>query len=79
MQDSKTSSSFGMSDQVRGCDVQCSLACPGAESVNRTDTVGAEKQIQMQDLASRDKKPMPSPMEASESQSNVGNQLHIMG
>ena len=79
VQDSKTSSSSGMSDQVRGCDVQCSLACPGAESVNRTDTVGAEKQIQMQDLASRDKEPMPSPMEASESQSNVGNQLHIMG
>ena len=68
-----------MSDQVRGCDVLDSMACPGAESGNRTVTVGAEKQIQKQDLASRDKEPMPSPMEASESHGNMGNQLHVMG
>ena len=79
VQDSQTSNSSGMSDQVRGCDVIDSIACPGAESGNRTVTVGAEKQIQKQDLASRDKEPMPSPMEALESQGNLGNQLHVLG
>ena len=77
VQDSKTSSSSGMSDQVRGCDVLGSLACPRAESGNRADTVRAEKQIHKQDLASRDKEPIPSPMEVSGNQENMGNQLHI--
>ena len=79
VQDSKTSSSSGMSDQVRGCDVLGSLACPRAESGNRSDIVGAEKQIHEQDLASRDKEPTPSPMEVSGIQENMGNQLHKMG
>ena len=79
VQDSKTSSSSGMSDQVRGCDVLGSLACPRAESGNKSNIVGAEKQIHEQDLASRDKERIPSPMEVSGIQENMGNQLHKMG
>ena len=79
MQDLKTSSSSGMSDQVRGCDVLGSLACPRAESGNRSDTVGAGKQIHEHDLVSRDKEPIPSPMDVSGIQENMGNMLPKMG
>ena len=79
VQDSKNSNSSSMSDQVRGCDVLGSLACPRAESGNRSDTVGAEKQIHEQDLVSRDKEPTPSPMEVSRIQENMGNVLSKMG
>ena len=79
MQDLKTSSSSGMSDQVRGCDMLGSLACPRAKSGNRSDTVGAGKQIHEHDLVSRDKEPIPSPMDVSGIQENMGNMLPKMG
>ena len=68
-----------MSDQVWGCDVLGSSACPRAESGIKLDIVGVGKQIHEQDLVSRDKEPTPSPMEVSGIQENEGNVLSKMG
>ena len=79
VQDSKNSNSSSMSNQVWGCDVLGSLACPREESGIKSDTVGAGKQIHEQDLVSCDKEPTPSPMEVSGNQENEGNVLSKMG